>query len=267
MALKVAEPERSFLGRWAAKGSTDAYVRTAVRVVENLQLLAARHAQASSLEGPDFYGEEHILADLARHLRAAGEPGPQVEWLVSALTLSDFRLRPTVLEDVKAAALAPAPDQGSPTVLAPSDGESSGVEFSDCEDETGSLSHVDVRAAADLVVAAVPVPPSGFVISKAKRGKFRRLHLVPVCRLVPGVHYKDFDTWGDRLPAESDFHAVCSICLPHGRPFLEQPLEEALLGEASSSSSGEDEVVPVERVGAENAMDGPVGPPGALAPP
>jgi len=31
MALAVPEPERSFLGRWATKGSTDAYVRTAVR--------------------------------------------------------------------------------------------------------------------------------------------------------------------------------------------------------------------------------------------
>ena len=43
MALKVPEPERSFLGRWVAKSSTDTYVRTAVRVVENLQLIAARH--------------------------------------------------------------------------------------------------------------------------------------------------------------------------------------------------------------------------------
>ena len=44
MALKVAEPERSFLGRWAKKSSTDSYVRTAVRVVENLQLPAAKFA-------------------------------------------------------------------------------------------------------------------------------------------------------------------------------------------------------------------------------
>ena len=62
MALMVAEPERSFLGRWAAKSSTDTYVRTAVRVVVNLQLLAARHTQASAAGDADFCVEAHVLS-------------------------------------------------------------------------------------------------------------------------------------------------------------------------------------------------------------
>ena len=89
MALGVSEPERSFLGRWAAKGSTDAYVRTAVRVVENLQLLAARHARASAAGGPDFYGEEHILHELRRFLSEAGLEKERVDDQVSALTAQD----------------------------------------------------------------------------------------------------------------------------------------------------------------------------------
>ena len=43
-ALGLAEPKRGFLGRWAARGFADIYVRTACRVVENLQRLAARFA-------------------------------------------------------------------------------------------------------------------------------------------------------------------------------------------------------------------------------
>ena len=84
-------------------------MRTAVRVVENLQLLAARHAQASLEAGPDFYGEEHVLADFRRHLLAAGEDAEGAAWMVASLTLSDFRLRPSPLVDVSAASLAPAP--------------------------------------------------------------------------------------------------------------------------------------------------------------
>ena len=33
------------MGRWAAQGSEDVYVRTAVRVTENLQRYAAAHAR------------------------------------------------------------------------------------------------------------------------------------------------------------------------------------------------------------------------------
>ena len=44
-ALGVQESERRFLGRWSPQGSADAYVRTALRVVENIQVLVALHAR------------------------------------------------------------------------------------------------------------------------------------------------------------------------------------------------------------------------------
>ena len=61
-ALGTSETERNFLGRWKAKGSTDAYVRTALRVVENLQLLVVQKAQESLQGGPDYFGEEHLFS-------------------------------------------------------------------------------------------------------------------------------------------------------------------------------------------------------------
>ena len=46
-ALGFGESERAFLGPWAARGSADTYVRTALRVCENLQLTAVRFARES----------------------------------------------------------------------------------------------------------------------------------------------------------------------------------------------------------------------------
>ena len=59
-ALGVASDLRSFVGRWAIKTATVTYVRTAVRVTENPQRLAARHARSTWQRGPDFFGEEHV---------------------------------------------------------------------------------------------------------------------------------------------------------------------------------------------------------------
>ena len=106
IALGVSEPDRSFLGRWAANSSTNTYVRTAIRVVENLQMLAARHAQASAVGGPDFFGEEHILRDLSTHLLREQVPENLASWMLKVLTLPDFSKRVAALEDVKAAVFA-----------------------------------------------------------------------------------------------------------------------------------------------------------------
>ena len=83
---------------------------------------------------------------------------------------------------------------------------------------------------------------------------------------MPGAHYGVFDVWGDVLPDEKDIDAVCGICLPRGRPdLLELPLEEALLGSPSSSSSGEEEAAPAEPSGSDVPL-GPSGPPVSLVP-
>ena len=91
-----------------------------------------------------------------------------------------------------------------------------------------------VAAAAQAVAEAAPEPPRGFVVSKTKRGRFRRLHCVEACPLIPGVHYKDFDVWGDVMPKEGDVHAVCTRCMPSG---LSGPTPEVESSAASSSSA------------------------------
>ena len=65
---------RAFLGRWSASGSADRYVRTAYRVVEGLQISAAKAARASLAVGPDLLGEEKTLETLRTFLVSQGVP-------------------------------------------------------------------------------------------------------------------------------------------------------------------------------------------------
>ena len=75
-------------------------------------------------------------------------------------------------------------------------------------------------------------------MSVTRRGKFRRLHLVEACRLTPGVHYKDYEVWGDIMPGEGDVQAVCARCLPQGKPTASQDPPDVV--SADSSPSGEE---------------------------
>ena len=68
----VPQWKRDFLGRWSAQGSSDKYVRTAWRIIEAIQVSVARLARTSLNSGPDFFGEEQTLAELASFLSSQG---------------------------------------------------------------------------------------------------------------------------------------------------------------------------------------------------
>ena len=55
--------------------------------------------------------------------------------------------------------------------------------------------------------------------------------------MVPGIHYKDFEEWGEVMPGEADVQAICTRCLPQCRQAL--PAEDLDIVSVSSSSSGE----------------------------
>ena len=91
-ALGVRREDRDFLGRWAVRISADAYVRTATRVIENLQVAAALHAQSTLDYGPDFFGEEHSLEELRTWLSAKGVHPELAEDQIQALTSANNTL-------------------------------------------------------------------------------------------------------------------------------------------------------------------------------
>ena len=90
------------------------------------------------------------------------------------------------------------------------------------------------------MAVAVPEVPRGFAVSRTKKGRFRRLHCVEACPLIPSVHYKVYDAWGDVLLGEEEVDAVCTRRLPHGPA---APPQEADSSDASSSSSSSRESV------------------------
>ena len=238
--------ELAFLGRWAARASTDTDVRTAMLVMENLQLFAARHARALAHGGVDLYIEEHILRELLEFLLKAGEPREIIQDILNDLTLPDFSAKVVALEDVAAAVTAEV-EAPSPTEPARSDNEADedGADYDgeeeDEKEDKAAVELAELHAASLCVVEAAAEKPHGFVVSKAKRGRFRRLHHVEACRLIPGVHYKSFDVWGDVCPPEGEIDAVCSICLQGSRPGAVSALpslEESVDSDSSSSSTG-----------------------------
>ena len=238
-ALGVDAETRGFLGRWAVKDSADSYVRSAPRVVENLQILATRFARLSLGKGPDFFGEEDTLLKLDNFLQHQGVEDHEREWQLKALTTADATLpipSPTargallhreglLVEGAAEATEIAAVGEDAPAAL---------------ETELPTTPGAD-EAAADRAqdcrhrLAAEP-PATGFVTSISASG-FRRLHLVGACRLVPGEHYHNYTMHGDTLPNPEGFHARCRWCFPVEEALVE---DDVLPSNSSSSSSSSD---------------------------
>ena len=90
--LGVDQSLRSFVGRWSNLGAADLYVRTSLRVTENLQKLAADHAKDSYSGGADHFGEEHLLDQLRAYLRYQNVAEPAIEAQVRRLTVAILKI-------------------------------------------------------------------------------------------------------------------------------------------------------------------------------
>ena len=214
-----------------------------MRVVENMQLLSARHARASFEGGPDFFGEEHLLLQLETFLTGR-VPAARLAAQLARLKVADYALLPTPLGRLdKSGAVEfdlddePAAGDGQP-VGDPIEPEAPAEELPTLQIEAAVL---DQQHAKDLDLAT----PVGFVTAITKSGRtpagFRRLHLVGACWRVPGVHYKTFLRHGSREPAEYELDARCSDCFPRDAIAPAAPDESCSDSSSSSTSpSGSD---------------------------
>ena len=239
-ALGVGVSERAFLGRWRAGGSTDTYVRTALRVVENVQLLAASRAQQSLGGGPDFFGEEELLNRMFKFLVSRGWSEAAAAAVEKRLTVADYSLSPQQqlpdlptdwsLADWSSAAVPGDEATVSETELGPFEAPVPEAEL--------------VHAFAQAVQAdrAPAVPVQGYVISVTRGGRHRKLHHVGSCRFVPGVDYRQYEVYGDVMPGMSEMDSRCSWCFGRG-PGIDPVLDEEGSGaeslDSSSSSTAE----------------------------
>jgi hypothetical protein len=254
--LGFGDSERGFLGRWAAKGSADIYVRTALRICENLQVTAVRYARASLEGGPDFFGEEEVLANYQSHLAGLGLEDEEVSAAAAKLQAPDFTLDPVVDGDLKKIARAPVPELGE---LADEDEDEDGNE--DEADEGGEAAGVTPRAGAqgeeaeqapdpeleaavaaqDAERAAPPPKLEGFIVSRTRGGRHRSLHHYGSCWRIPGVHFKVYDIWGNLCPPEHEVDSKCRDCFGAAKE-LEAKAPEAEGEESATSSSSSSSV-------------------------
>ena len=157
--LGFDESDRGFLGRWAAKGSADVYVRTALRVCENLQRAVTTFAQDALAAGPDYFGEEQVLADYASFLARAGLADSEVDAATARLKSCNYKLDPVARRqlDHGLVARAPAPELG-PLALTDDEGE----------EEEAADEHEDEGEDADEPLETAPAAPGeGLATPKA----------------------------------------------------------------------------------------------------
>ena len=231
--LGVEQSLRAFVGRWSRQGAADLYVRTSLRVTENLQRLSAVHAQDSFQGGADHFGEEHLLDQLRSYLRAQGVSEVSVEAQIRRLTVADFTKMPTPMGTISSAGNVELEDM----VVLPAlvDGA-----VTEAEDPEEVLCQDLVEACAERVLQGREEGPKGFVISKTRGGKVRRVHFVGGCFRVPGEHYRDYEDLGQRAPLPHEITHRCKDCFPLERESERQVENEELASDTSGESSSSD---------------------------
>ena len=78
---------------------------------------------------------------------------------------------------------------------------------------------VEAEHEAELLKAGAKEPekvvdPWGFVVSITRNGRHRKRRHVGDCRFISGIHYRDFEVWGDKLPGESEVDSRCFWVFP-----------------------------------------------------
>ena len=227
-ALGFEKSQRNFLGRWAAKGSSDIYVRTALRITENLQKCAAKHAKEAFQGGPDYFGEEEVLQGFTAHLQSGNSTAQAAKAATERLRRANYALDPTL--DLNTAVVVR--EQAAPHGIDPEE----------------VIPDVEEDAALDEALKQAAAPPAedkavpwGFVVSITRNGRHRKLHHIGDCRYVPGIHYHEFEIWGSKLPTEREIHSRCGWCFPSEKPGArveEEPGSDRESDSSSSSSTG-----------------------------
>ena len=177
--------------------------------------------------GPDYFGEEHLTAQLLAFLRRRGTNQRDCEVQADLLKMADYSLTPTPF-----ATLNPTgginEEQGEASagdgVPVPAEGDEGEpeeeLEMPEAEPEDDQLP-----------------PPQGFVVSITRGGRFRRLHFAGGCWRVPGEHYRKYIDYGQRCPRPDEVHARCADCFPPEK-LEKNASDNESSGSATSSSTG-----------------------------
>ena len=210
------------LGRWQVGAVTEGYIRTTINIVSKVQ----QHLAAKVREkGEDFLDEASTLTKLSKFMRARGLGEYETKLLVDRLF---------------GGPCAPAAAPGTPIgEHFREDTQPSDNELDQDPSDVGltgqvSLAGVDKDTPAELL--------SGYVVSIVGRKRFRRLHHIARCGMLPGTDYKEFIWYGEALPIATLYDQVCARCW-RTRSSFDAEAAGTSAEAASASSSGESDSV------------------------
>ena len=152
---------------------------------------------------------------------------------------------------------ATAPD-GSETVWAVGPEAEEEEAVLGAPEASASVAEPELKAAfeeAEKTGQEQPEKIHGYVVSKTRGGRHRKLHHYGSCRLIPGVDYRDYDVWGDIMPPRREIDSKCIRCFGKQANVVSVQVEsgEESLDSSSSSTDGKtpkrarpEEAVPAE---------------------
>ena len=77
-----------------------------------------------------------------------------------------------------------------------------------------SESEVEVVAGKEDLPAPGETRMGHYVVSVVGHSRTKTLHRVGECFRQPGIHYREFTSYGDDLPAAKEYHRACKTCFP-----------------------------------------------------
>eukprot|EP00435_Cladocopium_sp_Y103_P022295 s1532_g5.t1 len=220
------------LGRWTP--TVDQSYDRSVR----MQVVAAQEFIADFLKRnmgrADPLDEEGVINEVCRKLRDRGLDRRVLEIQASKLTTFRATGAPPVRKGWSVGARVPVGIEEEPQVM-----QRFSPEFiSESEGEEDLFREADEPAENQTRMGH-------YVVSVVGKSKTRTLHRVGDCFRQPGVHYRDFECFGDEVPGPSHYHRSCKSCFPRSGGRRQPPGEEDESSGSetvsSSSESSEDE--------------------------
>ena len=214
------------LGRWQTGQVTETYVRSTVAIVLSAQKRVAHRVRSG---GRDFLGEEAVLSKLERYLRGKGLPEKDIDSTRRRLTHFDCE---KVGSDSGSEGTAPTEPYGEEDPAeAPGELQEGGAQGTGGDSSGGERS--------DAVDGL-----TGYVVSVVGRKRYRRLHHLTKCGLIPGRDYRDYTVYGAVLPPADRYDSICTRCWRSRSAFeAEGQLSAAEPGTASSSGESDPEAL------------------------
>ena len=177
-----------------------------------------------------------MLSKLERYLRGKGLPERDIDSTRRRLTHFDCERVGSDSGSEKTAATEPyVEEEPASSWRTPVEAEQAPEELQ----EGGAPGSVEDSSGGERSEAVDGL--TGYVVSIVGRQRFRRLHHLTKCGLIPGRDYGDYTVYGAVLPPADQYDSICSRCW-RSRSAFEAEGQLSVAEPATATSSGESDL-------------------------